>query len=44
MIAGLQVFVNAFNVAELERQGEEDRAEIARLKVELTQMTARMKT
>jgi hypothetical protein len=40
MIAGLQVFVNAFNVAETERRAEEGREEIARLKTELAEMMA----
>jgi hypothetical protein len=43
-IAALNAFVQARNVSELERQGEEDRVEIARLRAELAEMVARVKT
>jgi hypothetical protein len=39
MIGGLQVYVTAFNVAEIERRAEEGRTEIAQLKVELEAMS-----
>jgi hypothetical protein len=43
LIAGLQGYIGGCSVAEIERKSEEDRTEIARLKIELAEMLAKVR-